>query len=155
MKTAAVIPAMMAASLCAMAAQAQDADVVREVGLEARDVIFASISNFQCEAVPCAPAPAEEMANPPVTDDEAAAIAATAIISAMGEHCGLDWNRQSYLPMMQDWMSRPGMAVRTSALVGGMHGYVQEQALRSFRSQGDCDDQTRAAVQAALDQNRD
>jgi hypothetical protein len=155
MKTAAVIPAMMAASLCATAAVAQDAELLREIGVEARGVVIANMTYFQCDGTPCAAATTEELASPPVTDDEAAEIAATAVISAMAEHCGLDWSGQSFLPMMDRWRSRQGGTVRRYALIGGMHGYVQEQALESFRSQGDCDDQIRAAVQAALDQNRD
>jgi len=155
MKTAAVIPAMMAAALCATAAEAQGAETLREIGVEARGVIIANMTYFQCDGAPCAAATPEELANPPVTDDEATEIATTAVISAMGEHCGLDWMGQSFLPLMSWVRSQPGATTRRAALIGGMHGYVQEQALESFRSQGDCDDQTRAAVQAALDQTRD
>ena len=72
-----------------------------------RQLLGLALDNIQravCEdRKPCAPATAEERANPPLTVDEVRAVVGRAVLSAMGEQCGLDWQRLNYLPMMAHW----------------------------------------------------
>ncbi|MBL0948656.1 hypothetical protein [Brevundimonas sp.] len=140
---------------CAAPVAAQDPDLLRQAGVDARDQVLANMTLFQCGGEPCAAATAEEMASPPLSDDEAGRVAGIALMSALAEHCGLDWSGQSFMPMMREWRMQPGGSNRKYALIGGVHGFVQAEALDAFRANGECDEQTRAAVQATLDDSRD
>lgn len=140
---------------CAGPVAAQDPEFLRNEGVEARNWVLDNISGFQCGEVKCLPASPEGRLKPPVTDDDAAVIAGVAVISAFADYCGLDWSTESFIPMMRYWRAQPGGSDRKFALIAGTHGFVQERALQAFQAEGECDDQTRAAVQAALDQNRD
>lgn len=149
---AGVLIALVSAPIPASAA-AQDSGFVREIGIQSRDLILERMDLLICGDEPCQAASDAEKAAPPVTDDEAAAIARTALISAMAEHCGLDWEGQSFLPMMAGWRSVPGIDNRKLALVGATHGVVQGQALTAVRQGGACSEQMRAATQSRLNGN--
>jgi hypothetical protein len=60
-----------------------------------------NIHRGRCErSQPCAPATAEEKASPPITIGEARLIIRRGVVSAAAEHCGLDWQRKNFEPMM-------------------------------------------------------
>jgi len=72
------------------------ADQVRRILMLALD----NISRLRCDnEQPCAPATAEEKANPPLTIAEARAIMHRGVQRARG-YCGLDWDKQNFEPMM-------------------------------------------------------
>jgi hypothetical protein len=155
MKIGAGVIIALVLSCGAVPAAAQDAEFFRQVGVEARDVGLDRMADLVCGSVACEPVTEQERASPPVSDDQAAAIAAVAVVSAAAEHCGLDWRNESYLPMMAGWRAMPEISDRKLALVGWTHGFVQGQALEAFEAIGVCDEQNRAAVQSLLDQTRD
>ena len=149
---------IVALALCAASpvqAVAQDDDFVRVEAVRARDLMLAQMDQMICGEGPCAPATPEEQASPPVSDDEADSIATIGMISGAAEFCGLDWEGRSFLPMMRRWRATDGVADRKLALIGATHGFIQQQTLNALQSEGDCDDQTRAAVQRLLDETRD
>ena len=155
MRIRAGVIAALALSCAPTSAIAQDQAFLRSVGVDARNAMLANIDSMMCGAVACTPASDAERANPPVTDDEAASIAAVAVVSAVAEHCGLDWTQGSFLPMMARWRSAPDITDRKLALIGATHGFVQGQAVQAFAAQGECDEQTRTAMQSQFDQTRD
>jgi len=71
---------------------------------------------------PCAPATAKERATPPISDQQAQTIVASGIISALGKHCGLDWQRFNFQPLMSYHREKLQMTSRQIALVGLLHG---------------------------------
>jgi len=156
MRYGASVIAALALSWAGTSAAAQDdADFMREIGVEARDLGLERMADLLCGTVACEPATEAERASPPVTDDEAASIAAVAVVSAAAQYCGLAWENESFLPMMAMWRSAPGSTTRKMALIGWTHGVVQGQAMSAFGVQGECDEQSRAAVQSLLDEARD
>lgn len=84
------------------------------------------ISRGLCEnKKPCAPATAEEKANPPITIAEARVVIRRGVLSAAGQHCGLDWRQRNYLPMMAYWRQQAKKNERQMALIGLLHGIMQ------------------------------
>ena len=145
----------LALSCASSPAAAQEAEFLRQAGIDARDLMLANLDRMMCGEVQCSPASDQERATPPVTNDEAASIAAVAVVSAVAEHCGLDWAAGSFSPMMASWRATAGISDRKLALIGATHGFVQGRAVQAFEAQGECDEQTRAAAQSRLDQTRD
>jgi hypothetical protein len=149
---------IVALALCAASpvpAVAQDNEALRGAAVGARDLMLENIQLMICGGAACAPATPEELASPPVTDDEAYSVATIGLTSGAAEFCGLDWEGRSFLPMMVRWRAVEGISDRKLALIGATHGFIQGQTLTALQSRGDCDDQMRAAAQGLLDQTRD
>lgn len=71
---------------------------------------------------PCAPATAEERERPPLTDEQAHTIVTAASTSAIARHCGLDWQRRNFEPLMRFHRETLKLSERQMALVGLLHG---------------------------------
>jgi hypothetical protein len=89
-------------------------------------ILKLALDNFakaRCEAnQACAPATNEERQNPPISDDQALRIFRAAVISTTAEHCGLDWQRRNFEPLMTYHRDKLALSPRQMALVGLMHG---------------------------------
>ena len=110
-----------------------------------------NIQRAVCEdRKPCAPATAEERANPPLTVDEVRAVVGRAVLSAMGEQCGLDWQRLNYLPMMAHWRNALKSSERKMALIALLHGIAQGQIGPVLAKRGPCTDAARRDIEARL-----
>ena len=107
-------------------------DQVRRVLVLALD----NISRARCDNSPCAPATAEEKANPPLTLAEARAIMQRGVLSAAAQYCGLDWGKQNFEPMMAHWRRDLKKNERQMALIGLVHGVMQ--GMTKFDSQAAC-----------------
>jgi len=154
-RVASVIVALALCAASPVPAVAQDDGFVRAEAVRARDLMLGHMDQMICGETPCAPATAEERASPPVSDDEADSIATVGMISGAAEFCGLDWEGRSFLPMMRRWRATDGVANRKLALIGATHGFIQQQTLNALQSEGECDDQTRTAIERLLEQTRD
>jgi len=100
-------------------------DAVRRVLSLALD----NISRARCDNMqPCAPATAEEKANPPLELAEARLVIQRGVLSAMAQHCGLDWQKQNFAPMMAYWRQNMKKNERQMALIGLLHGIMQGMA---------------------------
>ena len=75
-----------------------------------------------CGDGPCAPATPEELRTPPLTDPQVQTVISASIVSAMAEHCGLDWSKRNFAPMMQYHREQLKLSDRQVALVGLLHG---------------------------------
>jgi hypothetical protein len=110
-----------------------------------------NIQNGLCEGgKTCSPATAHERADPPVTLVEAKEILGRAFLSAMGEHCGLDWKRINYLPMMAHWRDALKSPERKLTLIALFHGIAQGQFEAILRKRGPCSDADRLRTEARL-----
>jgi hypothetical protein len=98
---------------------------------------------------PCAPATASERANPPVTDEQARAIVGAGTISVLAEHCGLDWTRRNFMPMMQYHRQKLKMNRRQMALVGLLHG-ITMGAVGGVARQTPCSPEMKASIEKRL-----
>lgn len=130
----------------AQAPSNQDETVRKLLGLA-----LDNIQNGLCEnGKPCSPATAEERVNPPLTVIEAKAIVGRAVLSAMGEHCGLDWRRLNYLPMMSHWRNGLKSPERKVALIALLHGVAQGQIETTLVKRGPCTDADRRQIESRL-----
>lgn len=81
-----------------------------------------NIGRAKCGDRPCAPATPAELARPPITDEQARLIVSTAAVSVMAEHCGLDWQRRNFQPLLLHHQKAQKMNDRQMAIVGLLHG---------------------------------
>jgi hypothetical protein len=93
-----------------------------------------NLARARCErGQPCAPATAEERATPPITDDPARVVVEAGSISVIAEHCGLDWQRRNFEPLMKHHRERLRMSERQLALVSLLHGIAMGLVGESVR----------------------
>jgi hypothetical protein len=95
-----------------------------------------NIGRGRCDnkLTPCAPATAEEKANPPITTAEARIVFHRGMLSGAAEACGLDWTKRNYLPMMTYWRHTVKKNERQMALIGIMHGITLEFSKAGLKS---------------------
>ncbi len=109
-----------------------------------------NIQRAQCGNQLCTPATSAEKANPPLTVAEARQVISRAALSAVGEHCRLDWRQQNFLPMMDYWRVRQKKSERQLALVALLHGFMQAEMQKTFASKPPCNERDRRDVAARL-----
>jgi hypothetical protein len=119
-----------------------------------RKVLMLALDNIhrgRCEgSQPCTPATAEEKANPPITIDEARLVIRRGVLSAAAEHCGLDWQRKNFEPMMTYWRHTMKKNERQMALIGLTHGIMQGLSKQTVAQRGPCTDQDRGNLDSSL-----
>jgi hypothetical protein len=116
---ASLMAALVLAMPLSVAAQPARTEPHRQLLMIALD----NLGRARCErGQPCAPATAEERATPPITDDQARAVVETGSISVVAEHCGLDWQRRNFEPLMKHHRERLRMSERQLALISLLHG---------------------------------
>ncbi len=57
-----------------------------------------------------------------ITDVQAKTIVSAATISTLAEHCGLDWQKRNFVPLMMYHREKLKMTERQMAVVGLLHG---------------------------------
>jgi hypothetical protein len=112
-----------------------------------------NIQSARCEkGAACKPATAAEKKNPPLSLAETSSIVGRGIFSGGAAYCGLDWNKRNFEPMMAYWRNEKKKNDRQLALIGLIHGIMQEQIVKSFMTKGGaCPDEIRKDVDAKLD----
>ena len=142
------VMAVMGWSSCALAqgtAGDQDGAIQRVIGL-ALDNLYRA----DCGGRPCAPTTAEEKAAPPLTTAEARLVFQRGVISGSAEHCGLDWQKLNFLPMMSYFRNAQKSPDRKMALVGLVHGIAQGMSKPMAEKRGACTDTDRQQIEARL-----
>jgi hypothetical protein len=130
---------------CAKAAAALSDEQVHKLLMLALD----SIGRGLCENnKPCAPATAQESANPPITMDEARIVIHRGAVSAVAEQCGLDWQGRNFSPMMRYWRPKMKKSERQMALIGMLHGIMQ--GMVTSQAKVECTAQVRQNVERQL-----
>jgi len=119
---------------------------------QVRRVLMLALDNITkapcANAQPCAAATADERANPPLTLAEARVIITRGVLSAAGEHCGLDWQGRNFLPMMEYWRNQMKKTERQLVLAGLVHGIMQ--SMPNPDAQTKCSEQMRENVDRRL-----
>jgi hypothetical protein len=106
-------------------------DPIRQAGAErVMRMGLDSLPQLRCGRGPCAPATPEERSNPPLTPVEVNEIYTRGVVSGLGAHCGLDWQRQNRAPLLAHYRSRLGKTDRQMALVGFIHDAAQSEGAR-------------------------
>lgn len=121
---------------------------------EVRRALSLGVENFQrlkCDGNRfCPPATPEERASPPLSLAEARAIMQRGVLSGLAEHCGLDWQRRNFAPMMDYWRASMKKSERQMALVGFLHGVMQQALHSSLAARGTCGDRLRTLIESSL-----
>lgn len=123
----------------------------KDLSVELLKLVIDRLHSFNCGEAKCAPATAEEKANPPIAEADANRIVERGMLSAYGMHCGLDWEERNFHPMMAYWRHGQKRPVREMALIGGLHGASKGVFLETIKGQGACTAEMKAAVDARLD----
>ena len=98
----------------------------------------------------CAPTTPEELENPPISLADGRAAIGQGMVSAVAEHCGLDWQTRSFLPMTAQHRRELRTEERTITLLVLMHGITQGHQLSSLAGQGPCSETLRAQLDLIL-----
>ena len=110
-----------------------------------------NIQRGRCDGgQPCAAATSEEKTNPPIAIAEARAVISRATLSGVAEHCGLDWQKLNFVPMMTYWRTTLKKNERQMALIGMLHGIMQSQIQRFVAERGPCTPQMRQDTETRL-----
>jgi hypothetical protein len=94
----------------------------------------------------CTPATPQEIATPPLNDEEARLVFNRGILSGAMQHCGMDWERSSFLPMMAHWRAGGSKSDRQLALIGGLHGIGQRAIADTLKGQS-CSNEAKAELE--------
>lgn len=113
---------------------------------------LANIDRARCaNGERCAPATEAEKKNPPLTLAETSQVVGRGIFSGGGFHCGMDWEKRNFLPMMAYWRDQQKKSDRQLALIAMIHGIVFEQFLSEFAAKGKCPDEMKKDLEVRLD----
>lgn len=98
----------------------------------------------------CAPATADEFANPPITPNDSRQAMVVGVRSALTEFCGLDFER-SYLSMMAALRKDLTRTPRQITLISLIHGLFMQFQLNQMEQAGTpCSDEMRAQLDTEL-----
>jgi len=115
-------------------------------------VALENIGNARCEkGERCPPATEAEKKNPPLTLTETSQIVGRGIFSGGAFHCGLDWQKRNFEPMMAYWRNEKKKDERQLALISMIHGMMFEQFVADFAPKGKCPDEMKADLEKRLD----
>lgn len=108
--------------------------------------MLVALPSAQCApGQPCAPASAEEMANPPVSLEQAREAIRAGFISGLAEWCGLDWRGQVFQPLIGSYRQVDRLEPRIVTMLTLLHGYGQGQMVESMKAQ-QCSTEQRVSV---------
>lgn len=95
--------------------------------------VLNDIHKSRCGPVRCAPATADEKANPPLTIDQARQAMRVGLFSGAAKFCALDWRRAVFFPFMAHHRSQLKMSTRQLAMISMLHGTMQGFILEKYK----------------------
>lgn len=101
----------------------------------------------------CKPATPAEFERPPLSVEQARAAILVGGRSAFVAWCGLDANRRSVLPFMQQLRRSKQYSERQLALLAVVHGIQQSITAEQLKAKGECDEASRKRLDAQLPQS--
>jgi hypothetical protein len=99
----------------------------------------------------CAPATDAEKKNPPLSLSETSQVVGRGIFSGGAFHCGMDWEKRNYQPMMAYWRDEKKKNDRQLALIATIHGMIFEKFVADFGPKGKCPDEMKNDLEKRLD----
>lgn len=84
----------------------------------------------------CTPPTPEEKAKPPLSVEDARLAMKAGILSGNAQHCSLDWKSKVFAPLMTQGRRKLKMNDRQLAMLGILHGAMQEYALAGLKARG-------------------
>jgi hypothetical protein len=99
-------------------------------------MVMNSFAALRCGDQPCQPVTEAERNAGLVSTDDAREVIRRGMLSQVAECAGVDWQRQSFLPMMAEWRQRRKATTRQLAFVGALHGVSMGMVLRQLG--GEC-----------------
>ena len=122
-------------------------DVVRQLLATVLD----NLHTYECGAAKCAPATAAEKANPPISNEDATLVVERGLVSAAGMHCGMEWGRRNFGPLMTYLRDDRKQSDRQMAIISALHGMSQALFTQVVQEQGPCSPQLRVELDTVLD----
>jgi hypothetical protein len=110
-------------------------------------MLVANFSRLACDTSYCAAATSAEIANPPLSEDNANLAFERGVLAANAQHCGLDWEGKVMRPSIQQWREVVHPP-RETALFYAMLAFSQKGMLD--RLSGQCSPQMKQDVEQAL-----
>jgi hypothetical protein len=141
--------ALVVVSTCLAASAAHGQSAKPDLHTHLLGLAMNHIEKAQCGSAKCTPATEQERTAPPLSNDQARAIVQAATISTMAEHCGLDWQRRNFAPLMRHHRDSLRMGERQMALVGLLHGLTMSMTEAQVKAQP-CTSDLRATVDQRL-----
>lgn len=115
--------------------------------------VLGEIGNSKCGTLNCPPATAAEVANPPISIEQARQAMQVGLLSGTAELCELDWQRRIFLPFMRHYRHMVNLSARQLALMSMLHGTMQGVMLDGYKKRGEsCTDEMRGKLEAQLKQ---
>lgn len=99
-------------------------------------LVLDRLPEAKCGKKPCTPATPEEKAKPPVSIEDARLALKTGILSGNAQHCGLDWKEKVFKRLMTRARQKLKMNDRQLAIMGVLHGAMQEYVITSIKARG-------------------
>ena len=93
----------------------------------------------------------EELSKPLLPYEDAKRVYNRGILSGMAEYCGLNWQKKSFIPFMQNERSKGKWSDKEIAVIGSLHGIAQGGALEGLQRKGKCPADFRKNTKAMLD----
>lgn len=121
--------------------------VVRERMKQVRDNIT-MLRMPDGKAVP--PETAEELKSDVVPYEDAKRVMNRAVVSALVQYCGMDWENLSFVPFMENERLKHQWSDKQLAYIGGLHGATQGVMHHSFLGKGACTDDMKARARALV-----
>jgi hypothetical protein len=113
------------------------------------DFALRNIEHAKCSSAPCAPATAEEFANPPLTIAEARRAMEAALESAGWNWCGIANRERIFDAFMREAREVLKYDVRKRGLLALVHGNTEVEAERAFERRGSpCPPQLKKQLEA-------
>ncbi len=98
--------------------------------------MLAALPSARCAPrQPCAPASTEEMANPPVSLEQAREAIRAGFVSGLAEWCGLGWQGQVFRPLIGGYREVDRLEPRIVTMLALLHGYGQGRMVESMKAQ--------------------
>lgn len=100
-------------------------------------MVLDRLPEARCGGEACAPTTPEEKAKPPVSLEDARHALKTGILSGNAQHCGLDWQNKVFKRLMTHARQQLKMNDRQLAIMGVLHGAMQDYVLTSIKARGE------------------
>jgi len=60
------------------------------------------------------------------------------VLSAMAQHCNLDWQNRSFLPLMKSFRNSNAYTEKQLSFLAALHGFTQHATFNQFKSKDSC-----------------